>query len=823
MLVAALCFQTISLMAQRNRVVRPVDNQRRTRLSGHVNPRARAETDLGPVDASAPLRAMTMVFRQSPEQQAELDKLLEAQRDPSSPDYHHWLTPEEYGTRFGVSQDDIDKVRAWLVQQGFNITVVARSRTGISFSGTAAQVEAAFASPLHRYMINGRRHYANTEEPSIPTAFADIVGSIHGLNDFGFQPRAHRQAADVSSNYTSSSGNHYLSPADFATIYNIKPLYDAGYTGVGQKIVVAGQTQIKLSDLQSFRTRFNLPPNDPDQLLIPGSRDPGISSDDEGEADLDLEWSGATAPDAKIIYVYAEDVMDAVSYAIDQNLAPVISLSYGVCELQTSRSSALQLQGWARQANAQGITWVSASGDSGGADCASSTGNGGGLGLAVDLPASIPEVTGTGGTQFVEGSGQYWNASSAANGSSVLSYIPETVWNESDTQGPASGGGGASVVFTKPTWQTGIGIPSDGARDVPDISLNSAAGHDGYLVYNDGSLASFGGTSAAAPTLAGIAALLNQYLMASGKQATAGLGNINPRLYSLAQSAPGVFHDVTTGQNIVDITCTGRARNCTPGSYGYTAGTGYDQATGLGSVDAFALVSAWAGAGASMVTGPPSITSISNAASFQQSFAPGMAVSVFGSNLSPGSVSASSIPLPMQLLNVSVTVNGVAAPLYYVSPGQLNVQIPYEASGVATLVVTNNGQTVSIPLTISAAAPGIFTDSTGSLVPTNAAAPGDVITLYLTGAGAVSPSIANGAAPAAGTAAANLPVPQQPAQVTVGGVSAQIQFIGIPTGLAGITQVNFQVPANAPAGAQQVIVKIGGVASNAATLLVRSF
>ena len=824
LLTTVLCLQAVHLMAQRNRILRPINNLQRTRLPGHVLPEFRRQNDLGPMDASAEIRAMTVIFRQTPEQQAALEKLLESQRDPASPEYQHWLTPEEYGARFGVSPDDIAKMRGWLEQQGFTVTSVARARTGITFNGTVAQVESAFAAPMHRYMFNGRPRYANTEEPSIPAALGEIVGSIRGLNNFGLKPRSHKRPAEPAGQYTSTTGNHYLSPGDIATIYNLQGLYSAGFTGAGHKIAVAGQTQVRLTDLQSFRTRFNLPASDPDQILVPGSRDPGINTDDEGEADLDLEWAGATAPDARIFYVYAEDVMDAVSYAIDQNLAPVISVSYGVCELLASRSTAFQFQSWARQANAQGITWFNASGDSGGADCAGSGNQGDGIGLAVDLPASVPEVTGVGGTQFAEGSGQYWNSTNATNGMSVLSYIPETVWNESRAGDPAASGGGASVVFAKPVWQAGLGVPADAARDVPDVALTSAAGHVGYLVYNAGTLQVFGGTSAATPVFAGIAVLINQYLMATGSISAPGLGNINSRLYSLAQSSPGVFHDITTGHNMVDVACGFRTRNCTPGSYGYNAGTGYDQATGLGSVDAFALAQAWSGTGPSVTPGPPALTGLANGASFEQSFAPGAAVAIFGGNLSRGTVTAASVPLPLQLLGVSVTVNTIPAPLYYVSPGQINIQVPYEvAPGVATIIVTNNGQQSSTSMNISAAAPGIFTDANGSLVPANSAARGQVISLYLTGAGAVSPAVATGAAPAAGTPVANLPVPLQSAEVTVGGIHADIQFIGIPIGLAGITQINFQIPPGTPAGLEPVVVKIGGVASRSATLLVTSF
>ena len=313
---------------------------------------------------------------------------------------------------------------------------------------------------------------------------------------------------------------------------------------------------------------------------------------DLGEADLDLEWAGGTAPQATFFYVYSADVTDAVQYAIDQNLAPVLSSATASANPSRHALTCSPCKRWARQANAQGMTWINAAGDSGGADCLSGTSTSG-AGLAVDSPADVPEVTGIGGTTLHEGSAQYWNATNNANGGSAISYIPETVWNDSTPGNPAAGGGGASTVFAQPAWQTGLGVPNNGARNVPDISLAASPNHDGYLVYSGGQLAVYGGTSAPTPSFAGIAALLNHYLVSTGAQTVAGVGNMNPRLYALAQAGTGAFHDITTGDNIVSVTCGARSRNCVPGSYGYAAGQGYDQASGLGSVDAYNLVTAW--------------------------------------------------------------------------------------------------------------------------------------------------------------------------------------------------------------------------------------
>ncbi|HXA67698.1 MAG TPA: protease pro-enzyme activation domain-containing protein [Bryobacteraceae bacterium] len=911
--LAMICCVT-GAKAQTARITQPVNNRARIVLTGHLHPKALAAIDRGRVAPSLAMSYITLRLAPSESQQADLEKLLTEQQTPGSPNYHHWLTPDEYGLRFGASDADINKITQWLQQQGLQVVSVARGRNWIAASGTAAQVEPAFQTEIHTYVTDGETHYANASELSVPAAFGSVVESIRGLNDFRMKPRLHSLAAPA---YTSSSSQaHYLAPDDLATIYDITPLYAAGINGAGQKIAIAGQIEVNLSDIEQFRSIFNLPANDPQTLLVPGSSNPGNSSKsgDLAESDLDLEWSGAVARDASIIFVYSSDVMTSVQYAIDQSLAPVVSVSYGNCEQESARSDIASFQQWAKQANAQGITWLAASGDNGAADCADAQNPG----LSVDLPGSLPEVTSVGGTEFAEGTGTYWSLTNNANGASALSYVPETTWNDSVADGqPSSSGGGASILFSKPSWQTGPGVPSDNARHVPDVSLNASADHDGYLVYTGGSRQVYGGTSVPAPSFAGLVALLNQQVSSGG------VGNINPNMYGLAQSNPAIFHDITTGNNIVTIPCSRKALNCTATPVGYNAGVGYDQATGLGSVDAYNLVMGWTGGkvtppasaarisllsnltsvspnavmylmatvsstdgttpsgsvsfsidgtslGSALLTGSadtatatlavngsqlpvgsgtitatynsassasvnvsvvasgsgssarPAITGVANGASFKQSFAPGSVLSVFGSQFSSVTQSASSVPLPLSTGGVAVLVNGIAAPLYYVSPGQLNVQIPYEttANSSAVLSVNNNGQVTTQSFQVAAAAPGIFTDSTGRLAPTAAAARGQEIAFYITGAGTVSPAISTGAAPAASTAIADLPKPVQPTTVTIGGATANIDFIGIPSGLAGVTQINVQVPSGIPTGSQPVVVTVGGTASAPATITI---
>jgi uncharacterized protein (TIGR03437 family) len=921
---ALLAAMAPHLMAQRSRIDGPIRSRERVALSGHTHPQLKVENDEGPVAPSLQLNDMTLVLRPSAFQQIELDRLLREQQDPSSANYHRWLLPEEYADRFGASPQDIARITDWLRQQQLDVRSVARGRNSIQFRGTAAAVGAAFGTQIHNYRVGGRRHFANATDPTIPADLNLLVAAIHGLDDFHLEPRGVKGNADVlgiQPQFTSSSGRHYLAPDDLAKIYDVKPLYEAGLDGTGQTIVVAGQTRMDLSDVRTFRSHFGLSALDPEIMLVPGSGDPGTSADDVGEANLDLQWAGAVARNARILYVYSSNVMNAVAYAIDQNLAPVISVSYGLCELQSSSATLRAFQTWARQANAQGITWVNAAGDSGGADC--SSGNSGVGGLAVDAPASVPEVTGIGGTTLTEDSGTYWAAANSPTNSSVLSYIPETVWNDSTASSPASGGGGTSAFFLRPAWQPGTGSQNDGARGVPDLALAASANHNGYMVYSGGTLSVFGGTSAGTPVFAGMVALLNQYLVRAGE--SAGLGNVNPRLYGLAQSTPNVFHDVMTGTNAVAVACAGRIRNCTAGSYGYSAGPGYDLASGLGSVDLYNLVTAWKPAGSSLslgtatmtltpnastisstdvvtltasvtasnggiplgtvafrvgaiplgtatllaegnkavaiwngsassfATGPntitaeysgdaaytptsatttvtvaqlwsadPTISALVNSASYRTSYAPGMLLSVFGSNLAPTTLTWTTMPLPTQMAGVTVTVNGLPVPLLYVSPTILNIQIPYElpTDTPLTLIVNNNGRVVTHSVTLAAAAPGIFTDSNFAPIPNPNGAAGDVVSLYITGAGATAPKIATGDAPAQSVDATVLPRPLQPVTVTVGGVNAMIRSAVVPWGLAGVIQISYQIPEGLPVGPNSLIVQIGNIPSAAANFTV---
>lgn len=663
--------------------------RRGVRLSGNVHPNVRRGRDRGAVSAATPVTDMRLMLQPTPEQSAALEQLIEDQRNPSSADYHNWLTPEEFADRFGVGENDMAKMRSWLESEGFHVTGMARARNWIAFGGTAAQVARTFQTQIRRYEVDGETHLANDRDPAIPEALSGVVASIAGLDDFRPKPRR-VISRRVTPEFNASGGAHYLAPDDLAAIYDISALYKAGFDGLGQKIVVGGQTDVNLADIRSFRSHFGLTARDP-QVVLAGS-DPGVSSGDQVEADLDLQWTGAVARNATIIYVNSPNVFQSVQYAIDQNLAPVISLSYGACETGLPAS----YRSMAQQANAQGITWVNSSGDSGAAGCDWNTGIAT-HGPVTAFPADIPEVTAVGGTEFAELNGAGWAGQNSQTWGSATGYLPERAWNDtSASNGLSSTGGGVSGLFPKPWWQSGPGVPNDGARDVPDISLTASGAHDGYLIYSNGNLMSVGGTSASAPSFAGILGILNQYLVSKGLEQKPGLGNVNPTLYSLAQSAPTAFHDIVSGDNIVP--CSSGSKGCpASGSFGYKAGVGYDLATGLGSVDAYNLVTLW---------GSP--TGVGTSLTF---------------SANPTSVAATGTTV----LTATVTaVSGTATPTGSVSfggPGGATLgSAVLSASGTATLTVKGSSLAAGAN-TITAAyiAGGAFLNSNAQTVVTVAA------------------------------------------------------------------------------------------------------
>lgn len=600
-----------------------IDESALVSLPGNVHPLATPANDRGEVSPALPMERMLLVLSRDASGEPALQDLLASQQDTSSSDFHAWLSPAQFGERFGVSKLDLQKLTSWLESHGFRVNRVAAGGTAIEFSGSAGQVKEAFHMAIHTYIVDGVRHYANGSDPQIPAALASVVAGIATLHDFRKKPSihvlgsAHRVANTTvwqpDFTFNGAAGvEHFLAPGDFAKIYNTAGLYQTGIDGTGQSIALVARSNIDLSDVQIFRIAFGLPVNNP-QIILDGP-DPGdFGSGDETEADLDVQWSGAVAPKATIKLVVSAstnstDGVDLSSlYIVDNNLAPILSASFGECEKSLGQAENTFFNNLWEQAAAQGITVVVSTGDSGPAGCdfpqePTATG-----GLAVSGLASTPFNIAIGGTQFNENGADstYWAATNNPDQSSALGYIPEVVWNEScadpNVCGFASleaGSGGVSTLYGKPSWQVGATVPNDGKRDLPDFSLDAAAQHDGYLVCQFGICATnstgqlinaelVGGTSASTPTFAAILALIAQ-------KTNARLGQANFVLYPLAAAqneancnstaipqAQCIFNDVTQGNNNV------------PGQTGSSATVGYDLATGWGSVNAASLAASW--------------------------------------------------------------------------------------------------------------------------------------------------------------------------------------------------------------------------------------
>jgi len=656
---------------------RIIDDNDTVILHGNVHPFARPEFDRGPTKSSLPMERMILTLRRSLDKEAALNEFLTELHNPASADFHNWTTPEEFGEKFGPGPEDVNAITRWLVSHGFAVEEIAKGRSWINFSGSAAQVERAFHTSIHNYYVNGRLHHANAQDPLIPRGLSDLVSGVVSLHDFprtmmhnGIRPVAQ---SNVSSDYTIGT-DHYLSPDDFATIYNVNALYSAGIDGSGQLIAIVGRTHSPSSNWSDFRNMMGLPVTHP--LVIVNGPDPGdLGGIEDIEADLDVEWSGAVARNAAIIFVtsastHSTDGVDlSAQYIVNNNLSPIMSTSFGSCESDMGTAENNFYNNLWQQAASQGITSFVASGDSGAAGC-NLGGDAVGSGPGVNGLASTPYNVAVGGTQFNEGSGSYWNTTNGIGGSSAISYIPEIAWNESGTVSSGSGlwatGGGASSIYGKPVWQAAPGVPVDGKRDVPDVSLSGAM-HDSYLVKTSGALYAVGGTSASSPSFAGLMALIVQ--MQGQRQ-----GNANIRFYQLgnaqySHSGAVVFHDITSGSNSV------------PGVSGYLCTAAYDLSTGLGSVDANALLNNWTpdftvSAAPGSISVPQGGVGVSN-----------ISTSVSGNFSNAVSLSAANLP---QGTTVFFSTNPIAAPGSGSSTLSINVGSS-SAAGTYPLTITGDG------------------------------------------------------------------------------------------------------------------------------------
>jgi subtilase family serine protease len=646
------------------RITQRIDNASRVTLPGTRPPKADPALDAGAVAPSMRLQGMALIFSHTPAQQQALSQLIAAQQTPTSPLYHQWLTPETYAAQFGVADSDIAAAEGWLQSQGFSVDSVSRSRDRIFFSGTAAQVESAFGTPIHNFRSPGdpTTHYAPAGDLSVPAALAGSVLTVGNLSSF--RPRSHLKRRDplyspgptgsVQPEFTSGqSGSHYIGPGDLDVIYDVNKAYTSGYTGTGQTIVIVGQSEVSNTDITDFWAAAGISGNPILYTLMPGTGSAYYSSGDQAESDLDLEYASTIGKGAQVEFIYTGNntnygAFDALQYAVDNKIGTIISSSYGTCEYGLGLTEFQALDAIMEQGVAQGQTILSAAGDDGSTDCYGeySANSASDYVLSVDYPASSQYVTAMGGSEFLVAdtastNSTYWTSNGTNDVTvSATSYIPEQVWNDDVALGDlSSGGGGASIYSNHPAWQTGTFggavIPGSSYRLVPDISLD-ASNYSAPLLFcssdinftgvtgscthgfrdaNNQYLTVAGGTSFDGPIFSGMLSLINQSV-----HATTGQGNINPTLYAIANSPSrytAIFHDITSGGN----QCAYYADCTTYASTLYSAATGYDQASGLGSIDLYQLLSCWT---CTTVTSTPAIaTTTTYSPSYPLSVTPG--------------------------------------------------------------------------------------------------------------------------------------------------------------------------------------------------------
>jgi hypothetical protein len=670
-----------------------------TTLKGSVPLRVAHSADTGRMGQTEVIPSMTLLLKRTPVQQKLMDSYLTSLSSPGSANYHKWLTAQQVGAMFGPNDQDIATVENWLKSQGLGVKSVSADKMMIHISGPVAAVERAFGTTMHHYVENGKAHFANATEQKLPSALTPVVMGVASLSDFFPTSQAviagpvkrnakgqWTPASSPSSNFNSVyNGNTYfdVAPADFNTIYNVNPVWNQGVRGAGQTVVVLEDSDVQNQDVATFRQTF-LPSdaqgvfsqvNPVSPMGATSCTDPGRNGD-EIEAALDAEWAGAAAPDANVVLASCADTgSEFGAFLAAENLLssatppPVISLSYGECELVAAAVGDANEADYLWQlAASEGSSVFVSSGDSGSAGCDQGDGGGAHFGLQVNGLSSSTSSVSVGGTDFNDlgKTSSYWLSGNGDLGESALGYVPEMTWNDSCASpvldaalgdpssanpatacnmasgwsfaNPVGGGGGPSYLWPQPSWQTGVaGMPQSVTRTIPDISLFAANGLYGhallycmsdttvnpfaqpcnYLNPTDVVMDSAGGTSFAAPSMAGVQALINQ-------EDGVTHGNIGPMLYQFARKQYGingspantcgsngsgsncVFHDVTVGNN--EEPCLISSDDCysLPGDevgvlssggsqslvQAWTTGAGYDYATGLGSLNVSNLVNA---------------------------------------------------------------------------------------------------------------------------------------------------------------------------------------------------------------------------------------
>lgn len=519
-------------------------------LPGHIHKLALPRFDAGEAPNSLRMGGLRLIIAKTQAQQKALDKLVADQQDPKSLQYHHWLAPAAYGARFGASDATIAALSSWLASNGLQVGTVPAGRGHLPFTGDKEKIEAAFHTQIHLFNAGGERHYANVSDPMIPAALIPMIAAARGLNDFYPTPDVkpmnafplnvalalagqHAHAAASPDTFYSGPGQYpgYVGPTDFATMYNVLPLYQQGITGAGVTVAIAAQSDIDSSILGAFwsgfavaGSNFGLPNQQFISMPIPaaeGGVDPGRTMDgNEEEAYVDTEIVGALAPGAKLVLVRDKVASNAAQYIIDQNLAAVLNISFDQCEAELAAENAAINAMW-EQAVSQGITVIVSSGDAGVSGCTahsdiSKANDVNTSGFAVNGLASTPFDLAVGGTDFDPTMElTFWSSTNQPGTlASALSHIPEVVWNDScagpilanafhafdpiefcntatlpggNTANPyieisGSGGGVSSCTtadingnctggYAQPSWEVGFGVGSFGGRAIPDVSV----------------------------------------------------------------------------------------------------------------------------------------------------------------------------------------------------------------------------------------------------------------------------------------------------------------------------------------------------------------
>jgi len=715
LVAGALVLNGVSALAEEAVPGRPLlsaaalDERQTVTLAGNTRPEARvAANDRQAVSDDMRLEHIQLQLKRSPAQERAVEAFVDSLTDRASPNYHRWLTAVEFGRRFGVAQADVARITGWLKAKGLTVNFVYPSRMVVDFSGTAGQVSRVFNTEIHRLDVAGASHIANVRDPQIPAVLAPAVEGIVSLHDFRPRSRLMRpRTALPAGKHPDATGTCFgqacydVAPGDLATIYNLKPLFAAGYSGQGVVIAAVEDTNLYAnSDWTTFRKVFALTQYTSGKLTVvhpapDGGRacgNPGVTPDD-GEATLDVEWASAAAPSAVVELASCANTnaIDGVHLAT-QNLVnsvsppPIISISYGLCEVDNGAAANASFNKLYQQAVTEGISVFVATGDGGPTDCSSSTAKGTTVGIGITGWGATQYNVAVGGTDFrdtYDGTNTtYWKANTGTPWATAKSYVPEMPWNDTcanlfvakyyggtaisygttgfcNTSSGSSflelGGGeggpsgcysGAASTSTphvvsgtcrgypKPSFQKSfLGVPADGVRDIPDVSLfasdGSAWSHNYVTCFTDRShgggscsgnpvtwVANAGGTSYAAPIMAGIQALVDQrtgsvqgnplptyYALAKAEYGTSGSTTCSANK-GRAIGASCIFHDVVTGDIIQD--CRGTVDCYRPsGAYGvlsavssayqpaYRATVGYDLATGLGSVNAYNLAIKW--------------------------------------------------------------------------------------------------------------------------------------------------------------------------------------------------------------------------------------